>query len=80
VTRPQLAAVLAVFALGVLLGVSIAAIFVFRNVLATVFAAGAFAAWVIWAICAAWKHLIELLSPSTSSHSPAVTEPAEDLQ
>ncbi len=79
-TRAQLAAVLAVFALGVLLGVSIAAIVVFRNVLATVFAAGAFAAWVVWVICGAWIHLIELLSPSTSSHSPAVTEPAEDLQ
>lgn len=74
-TRAQLAAVLTVFALGVLLGVSIAAIVVFRNVLATVFAA-----WVIWVICGAWKHLIELLSPSTSSDSPAVTEPAEDLQ
>lgn len=71
---------LAVFALGVLLGVSIAAIFIFRDVLATVFAAVAFTAWVIWAICGAWKHLIELLSPPTSSHSPAVTEPAEDLQ
>ena len=79
-SRAQLSAVLAVFALGVLLGVSIAAIFIFRDVLATVFAAGTFAAWVVWAICAAWKHLIELLSPSTSSHRPAVTEPAEDLQ
>ncbi|HIE5513011.1 hypothetical protein [Stenotrophomonas sp.] len=79
-SRAQLAAVLAVFALGVLLGVSIAAIFVFRDVLATVLAAGAFVAWVIWAICGAWKYLIELLSPSTSSDSPAVTEPAEDLQ
>ncbi|HGK7302431.1 TPA: hypothetical protein ACJ509_000257 [Stenotrophomonas maltophilia] len=79
-SRAQLAAVLAVFALGVLLGVSLAAVFIFRDVLATVFAAGAFAAWVIWAICAAWKHLIELQSPSSSSECPAVTEPAEDLQ
>ena len=79
-SRAQLAAVLALFALGVLLGVSIAAIFIFRDVLATVFAAAAFASWGIWAICGAWNHLIELLSPSASSHRPAVTEPAEDLQ
>lgn len=79
-SRAQLAAVLAVFALGVLLGLAIAALWIFRNVLSTVFAAGAFAVWVIWVICGAWKHLIELLSPSTSSDSPAVTEPAEDLQ
>ena len=79
-TRAQLSAVLAVFALGVLLGSAIAALWVFRNVLSAVFAAAAFIAWVIWVIYGAWKHLIELLSPSTSSHSPAVTEPAEDLQ